>query len=67
MLRSYLARALQDPNGADAAAWAEQKSASEKKLKTGATIAGIGAVGGAVGNLLINGKDEGDAESKNDK
>ena len=49
-----LARALQDPNGADAAAWAEQKSTSEKKLKTGATIAGIGAVGGAVGNLLIN-------------
>ena len=49
-----LARALQEPNGADAAAWAEQKSTSEKKLKTGATIAGIGAVGGAVGNLLIN-------------
>ena len=49
-----LARAMMDPNGADAAAWAAQKSDTADKLKTGATIAGIGAVGGAVGNLLIN-------------
>ena len=49
-----LARAMMDPNGADAAAWAAQKSDTANKLKTGATIAGIGAVGGAVGNLLIN-------------
>ena len=49
-----LARALQNPDGPDAAAWAAQKSDTANKLKTGATIAGIGAVGGAVGNLLIN-------------
>ena len=49
-----LARAMMDPNGADAAAWAAQKSDTANKLKTGATMAGIGAVGGAVGNLLIN-------------
>ncbi len=49
-----LARAMMDPNGADAAAWAAQKSDTANKLKTGTTIAGIGAVGGAVGNLLIN-------------
>lgn len=49
-----LARALQDPEGEDAKAWATQKDASAQKLKTGLTVAGIGAVGGAVGNLLIN-------------
>ena len=49
-----LARALQDPEGEDAKAWAAQKDASAKKMKTGLTIAGIGAIGGAVGNLLIN-------------
>ena len=40
--------------GPDAQAWAAQKDDSAKKLKTGLTVAGIGAVGGAVGNLLIN-------------
>ena len=49
-----LARALQNPDGPDAQAWAAQKDDSAKKLKTGLTVAGIGAIGGAVGNLLIN-------------
>ena len=49
-----LARALMDPEGEDAKAWAAQKDASAQKMKTGLTMAGIGAVGGAVGNLLIN-------------
>jgi FMN-dependent NADH-azoreductase len=59
-----LARALQNPDGPDAAAWAAQKSDTANKLKTGATMAGIGAVGGAVGNLLIN-NDKDDDKSKN--
>ena len=59
-----LARAMMDPNGADAAAWAAQKSDTANKFKTGATMAGIGAVGGAVGNLLIN-NDKDDDKSKN--
>ena len=49
-----LARALQDPEGEDAKAWAAQKDDSAKKMKTGLTVAGIGAIGGAVGNLIIN-------------
>ena len=49
-----LARALQDPTGEDAKAWAAQKDDSAKKMKTGLTMAGIGAIGGAVGNLIIN-------------
>ena len=49
-----LARALADPNGADAAEWAAQKDATAKKLKTGAIVAGIGIVGSAVGNAIIN-------------
>ena len=49
-----LARALQDPEGEDAKAWAAQKDDSAQKMKTGLTVAGIGAVGGAVGNLIIN-------------
>ena len=49
-----LARALMDPEGEDAKAWAAQKDDSAQKMKTGLTMAGIGAVGGAVGNLLIN-------------
>lgn len=49
-----LARALADPSGADAAEWAAQKDATAKKLKTGAVVAGIGIVGSAVGNAIIN-------------
>jgi hypothetical protein len=50
-----LSRALSDPNGADAAAWAAQKEESSKKVTTGATVGGVGAAGGAIGNLIING------------
>lgn len=49
-----LARALADPTGADAAEWAAQKDATAKKLKTGAVVAGIGILGSAVGNAIIN-------------
>ncbi|MDO4424044.1 MAG: hypothetical protein Q4C08_04590, partial [Pseudomonadota bacterium] len=56
-------RALQDPTGEDAKAWAAQKDDSAKKMKTGLTVAGIGAIGGAVGNLLINK----DSEKENSK
>ena len=49
-----LSRALSDPNGADAAAWAAQKEESSKKVTTGATVGGVGAAGGAIGNLIIN-------------
>ena len=50
-------RALTNPEGADAAAWAEHKAADEQKTKTGGTVAGAGAVGGLVGNVAINGFD----------
>lgn len=49
-----LARALADPTGADAAEWAAQKDATAKKLKTGAIVAGVGILGSAVGNAIIN-------------
>lgn len=49
-----LSRALMDENSADAAKWAEQKNSAKSKTKTGATVAGVGALGGAVGNLIIN-------------
>ena len=49
-----LARALLDPNGADAAAWAKQKADTASKKKTGTIVGGVGVLGGAVGNLIIN-------------
>ena len=49
-----LARALMDPNGADATAWAAQKAETADKKKTGMITAGIGAGGSLVGNLTIN-------------
>lgn len=52
-----LARAMADPNGADAAAWAAQKSETADKLKTGAIVAGIGAIGSLAGNLALNSGD----------
>ena len=54
-----LARALMDPTGADAAAWATQKEETANKKKTGMITAGIGAAGSLVGNLALNsGKDK---------
>lgn len=49
-----LARALQNPDGPDAAAWATQKETSAQKQKTGTTIGGIGMVGATVADLKIN-------------
>ncbi|MDE6481939.1 MAG: OmpA family protein [Alphaproteobacteria bacterium] len=50
-----LSKALMDENSEDAKAWAKQKADAASKVKTGAITAGIGAVGGLVGNLAING------------
>ncbi len=52
-----LSRALSDETSADAAAWAKQKADTASKLKTGATVAGIGAVGSAIANLAVNSGD----------
>lgn len=49
-----LARALSDPNSADAAAWAQYKKDSASGVKKGAIISGAGAVGSAIGNMVIN-------------
>lgn len=51
-----LARALQNPDGEDAKLWAAQKEKTAKNLKTGAITAGVGAVVGIAGNVLINHK-----------
>ena len=53
-----LYRALTDSDSEDAARWAEQKDASDKKLKTGAIVAGAGIATGIVGNYLINGRNK---------
>ena len=49
-----LSRALSDPDGADAAEWAQQRSDTKSQLTTGAVMAGVGIIGGVVGDLLIN-------------
>lgn len=49
-----IARALQDPDGEDAKKWATQVESAKSKTKTGGIIGGVGAVGGAVGNIAIN-------------
>lgn len=49
-----LSRALQNPDGEDAKMWAAQAEENAKKIKTGATVGGVGVAGGAVGNLIIN-------------
>lgn len=53
-----VSKALMDENSEDAKAWAEQKADTASKVKTGAITAGIGAVGGLVGNLAINSGDK---------
>ena len=47
-------RAITDSTSADAAEIAEQTASAEQKTKTGAIVGGVGVVGGAVGNLIIN-------------
>jgi hypothetical protein len=49
-----LARAILDPNGADAAAWAEQTKRSKNLIIAGATTAGTGAISGVTADLLMN-------------
>lgn len=49
-----LSRALLDENSDDAKAWAEQTSAAHKQKNTGLTVAAAGAIGGMVGNIVIN-------------
>lgn len=56
-----LSRALSDPDGQDATNWDKQKADTEKQTKTGGVVAGVGAVGGLVGDLIIN-RDSDDKE-----
>lgn len=49
-----LSRALSDPSGADAAAWAAQRTETQSQLTTGAIVAGAGALVGIAGNVLAN-------------
>ena len=49
-----LYRALTDSESADAAAWAEQKDAGDKKLKVGVGVAAGGVGAGLLGNAAIN-------------
>ena len=58
-----LARALENPDGEDAKAWATQREDTQKKTKTGAITAGAGAGASLIGNIAINGdKDNEDNE-----
>lgn len=56
-----LSRALSDPDGTDATNWDKQKADTKKQTKTGGVVAGVGAVGGLVGDLIIN-RDSDDKE-----
>lgn len=49
-----VSRALSDATGTDVAGWQAQKDATNNQVLSGAVIGGVGVVGGAVGNLLIN-------------
>jgi hypothetical protein len=49
-----IARALQNPNGEDAKRWAEQKESTSNTLKTGAIMAGAGAIASMAANYAIN-------------
>ncbi|MCR4917807.1 MAG: hypothetical protein K5912_02565, partial [Alphaproteobacteria bacterium] len=51
-----LSNALLDANSEDAAAWDAEKDKTKKRLIAGATVAGVGAVGGFVGDKLIDKK-----------
>ena len=63
-----LARAILDPEGEDAQKWAQQAEKSKNLVISGGVVGGTGAVGGTVGNLLINkdayglGKDSDDSK-----
>ncbi|MCR4918054.1 MAG: hypothetical protein K5912_03885, partial [Alphaproteobacteria bacterium] len=49
-----LSNALLDANSEDAAAWDAEKDKTKKRLIAGATVAGVGAVGGFVGDKLVD-------------
>ena len=49
-----LASALSNPTGADAAEWEAQKAETSQQLKTGAIVAGVGAVASIAANIAIN-------------
>lgn len=49
-----LSRALMNPTGADAVAWAQQEADTAQQLQTGAITAGAGALVGILGNAAIN-------------
>jgi len=49
-----IARAILYADGPDADMWAAQKQATADKLKTGAIVAGVGAVGSLAANIAVN-------------
>ncbi len=51
-----VAAALTNPDDENSTKWNQQKSDTKKKLTTGAIAAGVGIVGGAIGNAVINKK-----------
>ncbi len=51
-----IARALQNPEGEDAAAWAAAREKTQEQKKTGAIVAASGIAAGIIGNLAINAK-----------
>lgn len=57
-----LSNAIANPSGPDANEWATQKSETAENLKSGTVATGIGAIGSAVANMVIN-KDAPDERS----
>lgn len=49
-----IARALQDPEGEDAAMWAAQREKTKNTLIAGAVTTGVGAVGSLAANIAVN-------------
>ena len=49
-----ISRALMAPGGTDASEWAAQRADTQQQLKTGAIVAGAGALVGVAGNVLNN-------------
>lgn len=49
-----IARALQNPDGPDAAKWAAQRETTKNTLIAGAVTAGVGAIGSAAANIAVN-------------
>lgn len=62
-----LARALMDPYGKDAAAWAEQTEKTSKNITTGAITAGTGAGVSLIGDLTNKAVEKKKAEKENKK